>query len=270
MKKLLVLIFAVTILTVSCVKINNNGHKVLCGSSLILSLVKDCGGDIATSTLIPADVCPGSFDLKPEDATKVIEASIFIIQPFQQGIAEKTLKINPKLIIEIIKTPDMTIPENYFKGLQEAAKVLGKYFPAKVGQFSQHLNSKINEIRMAVMADTDFLQRVRKMNIRVIASTFHVVTAQYLGFDVEGTFEGPETLKPASLSKLIATAKSKTVSLIISNLTGTHDLTADIINKKLKLPKAVFKVFPTEVTGNNMFLHLWSYNIKQLKSIVGD
>ena len=252
MKKLLVLIFAVIILTVSCVKISNNGHKVLCGSSLILSLVKDCGGDIATSTLIPADVCPGSFDLKPEDATKVMEASVFIIQPFQQGIAEKTLKINPKLVIEIIKTPDMTIPENYFKGLQETEVILEKYFPAKAGQFSQSINSKINEIRMTVMADTDFLQRVRKMNIRVIASTFHIVTARYLGLDVAGTFEGPETLKPAGLSKLIATAKSRTVTLIISNLTGTHDLTAEILNKKLKLIKVVFKIFPTETTGEGM------------------
>lgn len=270
MKKIVLLAAAAAFLFVGCAGSASSGKKVLCGSSIILSMVKDCGGDIGALTLVPADVCPGNFDLKPEDAEKVISASVFLIQPFQLPLAEKALKINPKIEVEIIKAVDLTTPENYFRGLQETALALGKYFPGESGRFFSGINSKINEIRGAVIADTDFIQSIRKRNITVLSSLFQAATARYMGLDVVDTFGGPESLKPRDISRLISAAKAKGVSIIISNLTGTHDAAADILNKNLKIKKVVFIVFPAETEKRSMFLNLWDYNISQLKSVLGE
>lgn len=269
MKKLTILLLA-AVLTFSCSKTTTSTKQVLCGNSIVLSLVKDCGGGINVSTLVPADVCPGSFDLKPEDAGKINSASVFMIQPFQQALAEKALKINPALVVEVINARDMTIPENYFRGLQEASAALIKHFPDMAGQFASNTDSRINQIRNAVINDTDFIQGVRKKNIPVLVSSFHAVTARYLGLNVAGTFEGPESLKPSDIKKLIETAKAKEIKLIISNLTGTHDGAAEILNKSLKIKKTVFIVFPAEAQGTSMFMNLWEYNLSQLKNAIGE
>lgn len=270
MKKIILMLLAAALFLTGCSKTTAGSKQVLCGNSIILSLVRDCGGaGISAVTLIPADVCPGSFDLKPEDAKKIESAALFIIQPFQMPLAEKARKINPNILIEIIKTSDMTIPENYFRGLQEAVSLLGKHFPAMTGQFISNSDSKINEIRNAVINDTEFIQSVRRKNIPVLASTFHVVTSRYLGLDVAGTFEGPESLTPGVMKELMAVAKAKKINLIISNLTGDFDVSAEILNKKLKIKKAVFIVFPAETKGRSMFMNLWEHNLSQLKNIAG-
>ena len=270
MKKiLLIIILAATLFASGCVRITTGAKKVLCGSTILLSLVKDCGG-LDEAVLVPSDVCPGSFDLRPEDAAKILSAEVFLIQPFQQALAGKALKINPKIAVDTIRTDDMTIPENYFRGLEETAAVLEKYFPGLSGQFSSGINSRINEIRGSVINDMDYIQKVRKKNIYVLASGFQVVSARYMGLNVAGTFGGPESLKPADLRGLLAAAKSKHVSLIISNMTGTHDSTADILNKSLKVKKAVFIVFPGESGSASMFMNLWEYNLSRLKNALGE
>jgi zinc transport system substrate-binding protein len=219
---------------------------------------------------VPADVCPGSFDLKPEDAAKIMSARVFLIQPFQQPLAEKALKINPKIAVETIRTDDMTIPENYFRGIKEAENILAKYFPGMAGQFSSGVNSRVDEIRNAVINDMDYIQKVRKKNIHVLVSGFQAATARYLGLNVAGTFGGPESLKPKDLNGLLMAAKSSGATLIISNMTGTHDSTADILNKSLKIKKVVFIVFPGVSGNGSMFMNLWEYNLNQLKSALGE
>ena len=269
MKKITLLLLAAALLACGCVKTTVLHDKVLCGSSIIYSLVKDCGC-IDAAVLVPADVCPGSFDLKPEDAAKIKSAAIFLIQPFQQPLAEKAMKINPKITVETIKTDDMTVPENYFRGMQETSAALGRHFPGKAAQFSAGANSRITEIRNSVINDMGYIQKVRKRNIYVLASGFQAATAVYLGLNVAGVFGGPESLRPSDINALLKTARSKHVSLIISNMTGTHDSAADILNKSLGVKKAVFIVFPGESGNASMFLNLWQYNLNQLKNAIGE
>jgi ABC-type Zn uptake system ZnuABC Zn-binding protein ZnuA len=270
MKRLIVISLVVLSLAFAgCSGVKKSGKQVLCGNSIVLSLVKDCGGGIEASSLIPPETCPGSFDLRPEDAAKINAASVFIIQPFQQPLADKAVKINTKLAVEVVKTNDMTIPENYFSGLVETAAALEKYFPEKGGDFINNYNSIIGAIRESVIKDTDLIQSIRSKHIGVIVSSFQEATARYLGFDVVTVFNGPEQLKPSDINKILAAAKASSAALIISNLTGTHDKTADILNKTLKIRKAVLISFPGETKNGSMFLNLWSYNTAQIRTALG-
>ncbi len=244
--------------------------SILCGTTMIESLVLDCDPAAKVSTLIPGEVCPGGYDLKPDDARKIAAAKLFMIHPFQKDLAEKALKTNPKLIIEYIKAPDMQVPENYFRGLQEAAFILAKNNGPRTQYYIENMNLKMRQVRETVINEAAYIMKLKDKKIKVLCSVFQQSFAEYLGFEVVGAFAGPETINAKGLSDLLAKAKASHAGLIISNMTGGHDETADVLNKQLKIKKAILISFPAELKGQPMFMSMWAYNMGQIKAACGE
>jgi hypothetical protein len=132
------------------------------------------------------------------------------------------------------------------------------------------MNQKIRAIREAVINDSAYLMKLKSKKIKVLVSGYQEALAAYLGFDAVYVFGAPASLTPAAFSTAISKAKQKGASLIISNLTGDHDASADILNKGLKIKKTVLISFPGEAQGQSMFLNMWAYNLGQIRSACGE
>jgi zinc transport system substrate-binding protein len=266
-------IFLVILAAVAAAGCSFQGPKktaVLCGTSMIFSMVKDCGAGLKNSLLIPSEVCPGGYDLKPGDAEKIKEAAIFIIHPYQKDLADRAAKINPAIKTVVIATDDLTIPENYFRGLQETAAALCTAFPPKSGEIINSMNANISAIRERVIDDSAYLMKLKAKKIKVVSCAFQAEGAKYLGFDVLYVFGDVEKLRPKDINDAVAAGR-RGASFIISNLTGTQDASADAINRGLRIKKIILSTFPGVSSGtDSLFLQLWEYNLSMIKAAAGN
>ena len=269
--KKIALVLSAMLLTAGCSLDGPPKTGVLCGTSMIFSLVKDCGAGLENSLLIPSEACPGGYDLRPGDAEKIKKAAIFLIHPYQKDLAEKASKINPRIKTVVITTPDLTIPENYFRGLQETAAVLCAQFPPKSGEIISSMNSAMSAIRERVIDDSAYLMKLRNRKIKVLSCGIQAEAAKYMGFVPVYVFGDVEKLRPKDISDAVAAGRKNGVSFIISNLTGSQDASADAINKGLKIKKITLSDFPGITAANtSLFLSLWEYNLSMIKAAAGN
>lgn len=263
-KKVLILFFCLLFIT-GCIK-KETGDFVLCGTTIISSMVRDISGENKIKTLIPHLVCPGTYDLKPDDAKKISNAKILILHPFQKYLTDKILKINKKTMVFYITSSNLNTPDGYINGLNEILNFLSKRFPDK----KQHYLKNNQIIRLKIKAkmteNIKLINEIKDKKIKVLTSIHQKSFCEYLGLQVVATFSGPDSLKIQDASKIIKLAKNEKVRYIISNLTGDNDITADILNKELKIKKIILMYFPAEEGMDSYFFNVYNYNLEQIKS----
>lgn len=268
MKKLFILAAALLVFT-SCAQ-EGQKETVLCGTSMIASLARDIAPGIKNTVLVPPDACPGHFDLKPQDAADIKRAKLIIVHPYQGVLAESVKKINKKAKVEILKSSALTTPEGYFNGLSEMAALLNGYYPGNFDEFEKNRQATVFLIMERVTDDQIYISCMRKKKVKAAVSGVQKDLAEYFGFVPVAVFGEAESLTALQISGIINGAKKGRAEVILSNLNGSHDTTADILNKELKLKKAVLLNFPGGSGDETAFLPLWKYNISLIKEKAGD
>lgn len=264
MKKFFILLVALFIFA-GCIK-KETEEVILCGTSIISSLVRDITGQENTKTLIPHLACPGTYDLKPEDAKKIMASRIIILHPFQKYLADKILNINKNIKIVYLMASDLNTPDGYINGLNEIQNFLSETFPDKKNQYLKNNEEIKLKIKSKVAGDILFINKIKNKKIKVLASIHQKAFCEYLGLEVLSVFSGPDSLKPKDAMSIIQKAKNNKVRYIISNLTGDNDITADILNKQLNVKKIVLIYFPAQEGVDTWFFNVYNYNIEQIKS----
>ncbi|PKL92040.1 MAG: hypothetical protein CVV21_04645 [Candidatus Goldiibacteriota bacterium HGW-Goldbacteria-1] len=268
MKKIFVLLAAVIIFS-SCGD-KTAQQNVLCGTSMIASLAKDIAPGIKNTVLIPPDACPGHFDLKPQDALAVKKAKLIIIHPYQQALAQAIKKINKKARVEVLKASALTTPEGYFNGLSEMAALLNGNFPGNFEQYEKNRQAVVFSIMENVTDDQMYISCMRKKKVKAVVSAVQKDLAEYFGFVPVTLFGEAENLTANEIASIIKEGRNKSAAVILSNLNGSHDTSAEIINKELKVKKAVLLNFPGAYGDDSAFLALWRYNFNLIKQTAGD
>ncbi|MCX8094059.1 MAG: zinc ABC transporter substrate-binding protein [Candidatus Goldbacteria bacterium] len=241
---------------------------ILCGTSIIASIVRDITGSDKIKTLIPHLSCPGTYDLKPEDAKLILKSKIIILHPFQKYLADKISNINKEIKIIYISSKDLNTPDGYINGLNEVLDFLLQTFPYKKEYYLKNNETIKLKIKSKIAPDMIYINEIKNKKIKVLSSIHHKAFCEYIGFYVIDVFAGPNSLKPQDTMNLIEKAKKEKVKYIISNLTGDNDITADILNKYLKVKKVVLMYFPTQEGADTWFFNLYNYNLEQIKSLV--
>jgi len=266
LKKPVVLLAVVLIISGCGIAEKIKAPQVIAGTSMIMSLAADVDPGISCALLVPPGQCPGHFDLRPADARMLKKAGLVILHPYQKLLADKIRKINPGIKIEIMKVPDTTVPENYFKALLETAVILNNNI--KPGIKNAYVRDRARQIKQYLEKNSGQVKKIREKKYKVLCSGVQKGFADWLGLEIIGEFGDPEALSVKGAAELIR--KGKSADFIISNLAGTHDSTASAINKKLKKPVAVLSNFP-EIKGKPPISHyvtLWEYNMGQLNSAI--
>lgn len=233
--------------------------EILCGTTMIQSLVRDLAPEMNTAVLVPYNSCPGTYDLKPGDAKTIASAKIILIHPFQSYLAGKFRKLNKEAAVEIMKTAGLPEPHRYMEGQKEMAGILLKYFPGNEGKFNENIDAYVKEFYGRTSRDKVVLK------YPVLSSVLQKEFALSAGFLIAGLFGSPDSLTPERLKQLIMAAKEQKVRYIISNMTGDNDVSADIINNELKVRKIVLSGFPAQDTSRFWYFNLYNYNMARIK-----
>jgi ABC-type Zn uptake system ZnuABC Zn-binding protein ZnuA len=197
---------------------------IMAGSSLISNIVHDVAGDtLTTRSLIPADTCPGHYDVGSGDIIALANCTALFIHDYQQSFQNINGAIaaadNPSLNVTVINvTGNWMIPSVQAEAVDKIAQALGELDPENAAYYQQ----RAAEREQAILAHGDEvkgrLQDAGVDGVKVICAAMQADFVEWAGFDVVATFGRPEDLSPADVAQLVTEAKDAGAALVIDNL----------------------------------------------------
>lgn len=242
--------------------------KVVATTTLISSVLQEIGGGkVEVATIIPAGICPGHFDIKPESIKLFEEADILLMHGFENNLfVGKMLKLikNPKLLVISLDTKsNCMIPDIYLEIIDKIVKVLGEAKPEDAALFTLRATEYEEDILQLKLNIQEEARNLRINAVKVVCSKMQAEFLNWLGFDIVATYGRQEDISPKELMEIIEKAKVENVKLIIDNLQSGAK-TGMPIAEELKIPHLVLTNFPQEFEGNFSYTKSLSRNTADL------
>jgi zinc transport system substrate-binding protein len=208
---------------------------IVAGSSLIANIVHDvAGGKLVTRSLIPADTCPGHYEVSPGDIKALTTCTALFIHDYQQNFANINGAVeaadNPGLNVTVLNvTGNWMIPAVQAEAVNRIAQALEQMDPANAAYYEQRAADREQAILAHGQEVEATLQQAGVDGVKVICAEMQADFVSWAGFDVVATFARPEDLSPAAMAQLVDEANQAGAVLIIDNLqSGSTTLGASI------------------------------------------
>lgn len=233
-------------------------------NTYLASAVGDvAGGDVEVFCLAPPGMCPGHFDMSPEQLRRLLDSRVLFRFDFQAGMDDK-LKRTQTPIVSVQGQPGMCIPQTYLRTCRQILPSLAEH--ASFSQTTAEENLQQLEIRLNTLAESlkSQIERSGLAGTKVLASGHQAAFAEWLGLEVVGTFQGVDGMTPTDIEACLQAGQTHNVSIVIANLQEGTDLPkriADHLNGSL----VVFSNFPdTQNHPDNAFEYLLQSNVDNL------
>jgi zinc transport system substrate-binding protein len=197
---------------------------IMAGSSLIANIIQDVAGDTLTArSLIPADTCPGHYDIKPSDIIALGNCTALFIHDYQQYFANINDAVaaadNPSLNITVLNVAgNWMVPSVQAEAVGAVAQVLEQLYPENAAYYEQRATARQEAILAHGEEVQNTLQEAEVNGVNVICAEMQADFAPWAGFNVTATFGRPEDLSPSDLAQLVEAANQTGAALIIDNL----------------------------------------------------
>ncbi len=225
-------------------------EPIVVGTSAIHSAVKDLTGqETELAVVVPPDLCPGHFDLKPGDIEKFIHAKLIILHTWQKDLpAIKSLLrgTNPpdEKVMYIQLEGNWLVPKNYIIGLEKVGEILIKAGLISEDDCKKQITKRKKEISSFEQQILNNLKNVQPENISVITSIFQSDFVNWLGFRNIATFPRAEEITLSLWGELLNKGKTNKVKIVIENLqSGEVDLVKRL-STELNSQSVVLSGFP--------------------------
>jgi ABC-type Zn uptake system ZnuABC Zn-binding protein ZnuA len=197
---------------------------IMAGSSLISNIIQDVAGDkMETRSLIPADVCPGHYDLMPSDIEALANSTALFIHDYQQNFQNIKGAIeaaeNQNLTVTVINvTGNWMVPSVQAEAVDKIAQALEQLDPTNAAYYQQRAAEREQAILTYGDQVKNTLQEAGVDGVKVICADMQADFVEWAGFDVVATFGRPEDLSPADVTQLLTEANQADAALVIDNL----------------------------------------------------
>jgi zinc transport system substrate-binding protein len=213
---------------------------IMAGSSLIANIVHDVAGDtLTTRSLIPADICPGHYDIKPSDIIALGNCTALFVHDYQQYFANINAAVaaadNPGLNITLLNvTGNWMIPAVQAEAVGVIAQALEQLYPENAAYYEQRTTDREQAILAHGQEVESRLRQAKVDGVRVLCAEMQADFAAWAGFNVTATFGRPEDLSPADLAQLVEAANQTGAILIVDNLQSGSTTLGETIGGDVK------------------------------------
>lgn len=233
-------------------------------NTYLQSAVNDLTGNAKeVFTLVGPGMCPGHFDMSPEQLRQLLGSAILYRFDYQAGLDEKLNRMDCP-IVPVSGRPGMCIPQTYLETCREILPPLAERFPEEQAAFQQRLDRL--EDAFAEL-EQEIKRRVAAEGLQganVIASYHQAEFVRWLGLNVVATFRGTDSMTPPEIQQCLNAGRDKGVRLIIANQQEGTDLPRRFADQ-LDGRYVVFSNFPdTQTAPEHAFAHLLRTNIERL------
>jgi zinc transport system substrate-binding protein len=219
----LLLSLAVGIFTGGCAAEKSSKLQVVTSTSLLAQIVERIGGDkVSVVSIIPPAQCPGTFDIKPGDVQKLVDARLFFIHNWQGEkfttdlIASANNKNMTTVSIEL--AGNWMTPQVQRDATDKIVAVLAQIDPDNSAVYQK----AASEYKAAVTAkETEVKSRLAKVNlaaVNVLCDEQQADFVKWAGLNIVATYGRPETFTPQVVKDLVDKGRSGKVTLVIDNM----------------------------------------------------
>jgi len=197
--------------------------RIVATTSLIENIVEKIGKDkVAITTIVPAGMCPGHFDVKSEEIKEIRNARVVIIHGWEKWIEKLIKSTKNNLPIRTVKIEEnWMLPDVQIRAAKEITKILSEINPRKREWYEKNLIAYEKEIQSLIKK----IEKVKKdsSNVKVICASQQEEFLKWLGFKVVAAYGRPEELTPREIIGIIKKAKSENVAMVVDNLQSGAD-----------------------------------------------
>ena len=222
-RKLLVRLFLVGVAVLGCARPSGR-IRVVASTTLISTIVQAIGGDrFAVTTIAPAGLCPGQFDLKPSCLTAANNARLILNHGWEAWYPalEKAIIPPAPRQVTLATQGNWMIPELQKQAAVEIAALLEELDTARADTYRLAVARYQADVDSAAAAARTLLAEKRLP--AVIAADQQAPFLAWLGFRVVATYGRAEDFTAQELTRLARVASDSSVKLIVDNLQSGPD-----------------------------------------------
>jgi zinc transport system substrate-binding protein len=212
------------LLSSSCGGKSHRGTTVVASTANVSAIVKAVGGGrIQVTTIAPAGMCPGHFDVRPSDIAAVNRAELLLNQGWEEWLPDLESAIeNPRLKrVTAVTKGNWMLPTVHKQAVLEVFSLLAKLDSGWADTFRMRAESYSARVDSAWTAARSMLQD-RKLPT-VLTSDRQEPLLRVLGFEIAATYGRPEDFSAQELSRLAQIGVDRNVGLVVDNLQSGPD-----------------------------------------------
>jgi zinc transport system substrate-binding protein len=240
------LVLVLVLILDGCAAQSSTKPRVVASTTLISAIVQAIGGDrFAVTTIAPAGLCPGHFDLKPSDVAAANNARLILNHGWEAwypALEKAIIPPGPRRVTLATKGNWM-IPDLHKQATAEIAALLAQVDTARADTYRlavARYDSKVDSAAAAARA----LLAGRELPA-VIAAEQQAPFLEWLGFRVVATYGRAEDFTAQELTRLARVAQDSGVALIVDNLQSGPE-TGKPLADGLKVLHVTLSNFPLE------------------------
>ena len=238
---------------------------VVATTSLIGSIVENIGkGRVNVTTIVPAGMCPGHLDIKPEEIKNIQDAGVVIVHGWERWIEKLIKSSKNRLPVRTVGIEEnWMIPDVQIRAAEEIAGILTAANPDEKKWYQENLADYEGEVRTL----TTKIEKIKKGsdNVKIICSSQQEGFLKWLGFKIVASYGRPEELSPGEIMGLIEEARDKNVTLVVDNLQSGADAGKSIA-KEIGAKHITLTNFPL---GDSSYTDALKENINKIGEALG-
>ncbi len=198
--------------------------RLVASTTLISTIVQSIGGDrFAVTTIAPAGLCPGHFDLKPSDVAAANNARLILNHGWEAwyGSLEKAIIPPGPRRVTLSTKGNWMIPDLQKQATAEIAELLAEIDTARADTYRLAATRYQSDVDSAAAAARAML--AGKELPTVIAADQQTPFLRWLGFRVVATYGRAEDFTAQELTRLARVASDSGVKLVVDNLQSGPD-----------------------------------------------
>lgn len=217
-------------------------------NSYLQCVVKDlCEGQKEVFCLTPPGMCPGHFDISPNQVNKLCKCRLLLRFDFQKGIDKSLSRMEDKglKIGSIRALPGLCVPETYLAACQDVCSILSQQYPEKQERYKQR--TKLIEKRLEKLRG-ELATKIKQSGLqatKVLASNHQTQFCNWLGLETIATFVGSDTETVSNIQECLDKAREYKIEFVIANKQQGTAL-AEALAERLGGKVVVFSNFPDE------------------------
>lgn len=213
--------------------------------------------------LMPPGMCPGHFDISPEQIRRLLNSKALFRFDFQAGLDDRLKRVGTP-IVPVEALSGMCIPDSYLRTCRQMLPRLTESVAVSPDGCLANLTQLEMRLKQLTVHFKEQLDREGLTGVKVLASTHQAGFAEWLGLDVVAVFRGVDGMTPADIDACLQVGRAHDVAIVIANRQEGTELPgriARLLNARL----VVFSNFPeTDVHSTGAFERLLQSNVDNL------
>lgn len=198
--------------------------KITTTTALLGSIVHAIGmEEIDVSTIVPAGMCPGHFDLKAENVKELSGSRILLSHGWEKWTGKLLAAVDNKPALRIIGVQgNLMVPDNHKQAAEHVTSLLCSLDQQHRTVYTKNYVSYASAIDSIVKDITDRSKDIK--GIKIVCSELQAEFLQWLGLHIVFAYRRAGELTPGMMAEAIKQAKHEQVRLIVDNLQSGSDV----------------------------------------------